>query len=134
MYMPDVSMWNMYINGMYNYVVWVIMLCMLTWYMYIWWIVCLCVASVYECMRAYIGCMYMFCKYINCLCSTRFLLTVNILSSSILEVIKIYIYIYTIMTYTSFHDFFLSWWDYIFLFITNYLSLSMSNVEPCSCM
>jgi len=33
----------------------------------------------------------MFCKYINCLCSTRFLLTVNILCSSILEVIKIYI-------------------------------------------
>jgi len=34
----------------------------------------------------------MFCKYINCLCSTRFLLTVNILCSSILEVIKIYIH------------------------------------------
>jgi len=30
MYMLDVSMWNMYINGMYNYVVWVIMVCMLT--------------------------------------------------------------------------------------------------------
>ena len=36
----------------------------------------------------------MFCKSINCLCSTRFLLTVNRLCSSILEVIKIYIYIY----------------------------------------
>jgi len=33
--MLDVSMWNMYINGMYNYVVWVIMVCMLTCYMYI---------------------------------------------------------------------------------------------------
>ena len=42
-------------------------------------------------LRAYIVCMLMFCKYINCLCSTRFLLTVNILCSSILEVIKIYI-------------------------------------------
>ena len=55
----DVSMWNMYINGMYNYVVWVIMVCMLTWYMYKWWIVCVCVASVYEssvCVLI-IGCM-----------------------------------------------------------------------------
>jgi len=77
----------MYINGMYNYVVWVIMVCMLTWYMYIWWIVCLCDASVYECMRAYI--VYI---YINCLCSTRFLLIVNILCSLILEVIKIYMF------------------------------------------
>ena len=33
----------------------------------------------------------MFCKYINCLCRTIFLLTVNILCSSIPEVIKIYI-------------------------------------------
>ena len=43
----------------------------------------------------------MFCKYINCLCSTRFLLTVNILCSSILEVIKIYIYITSLTLVSS---------------------------------
>ena len=68
--------------------------------LYIWWIVFLCDASVYECMRAYFGCMYMFCKYINCLCSTRFLLTVNILCSSILELITIYITIYKLIFVT----------------------------------